>query len=103
MNDGAGKRAEHNSNWFWWTAGIFLFLAYCNYSGRDQRSEPTGATAGMSYAQASAYRDCMVSSRGYNQSDYAQSDICRKSALGYGGGANCHTEWDGRANATICE
>lgn len=103
MNDEAGRRTEDNSNWFWWTAGIFLFLTYCNYSGRDQRSESTGATAGMSYAQASAYRDCMATSRGYNLSGYAQSDLCRRSALGYGGGEACHTEWDGRANPTICE
>jgi hypothetical protein len=97
------KRDVGGSNWAWWIGGIFLLLAYCNYSGRDQRSEPTNATAGMSYAQASAYRDCMEASRGYNLSDHAQSDICRKSALGYGGGADCRTEWDGRANGTICE
>lgn len=98
-----GEPAKGWPKWIWWPAGILLFLAYCNYSDRDQRSEPTNATAGMSYAQASAYRDCMASSRGYNLSGYAQSHICRNSALGYGGGADCRTEWDGRANATICE
>ena len=103
MSNEVGKPAKENSNWFWWTAGVFLFLAYCNYSERDQSSEPTNATASMSPAQAGAYRDCIATSRGYNLSEYAQSDICRKSALGYGSGANCHTEWDGRANATICE
>lgn len=103
MGNEAGKLAKEDANWFWWPAGIFLFLAYCNYSGRDQGSEPTNATAGMSYARASAYRDCMASTRGYNLPRNAQSDVCRKSAVGYGGSANCHTERDGRANGTICE
>lgn len=103
MSDEAGKRVEDNSNWLWWTAGIFLFLAYCNYSGRDQQPETATVPAGMSYAQATAYQDCMTSSGGYNLSENAQRVICRKSALGYGGGSDCHTAWDGRANGTICE
>lgn len=89
--------------WVWWAAGIFLFLAYCNYSGRDQRPEPPNATSDMSYSQASEYRRCMELSRGYNLSDYVKSDTCRKSALGYSSGLECRTEWDGRANSTICE
>ena len=89
--------------WIWSIGGVSLILAYCNYSGRDERAEPTSATADMSYSQTSAYRDCMEASRGYNLSDYAKSDICRKSALGHGSGSDCHTEWDGRANPTICE
>lgn len=103
MTDGPEKREKDDSNWFWWTTGIFLFLAYCNYSGRDRPSEPANATAGMSYSQASAYRDCMASSRGYNLSDYAQSDMCRRSALGLDDNLDCRTEWDGRANPTVCE
>ena len=102
MSDEAKRHAD-DSNWFWWVAGIFLFLAYCNYSGRDQRWEPTDATAGMTYAQATAYQDCMESSRGYNLSDYAQSDICRKSALGFDNRIECHTEWDSHANPTVCD
>lgn len=30
MSDEAVRCGEDDSNWFWWTAGMFLFLAYGN-------------------------------------------------------------------------
>jgi hypothetical protein len=97
------ERAEGWPSWIWWAGGLFLLLAYCNYSDRDRRAEPQNATAGMSVGQTIAYRECMASSRGYNISDYAKSDICSKSALGVDTSPNCHTEWDGRGNPTVCD
>lgn len=103
MTDQPGKGEGGSSNWLWWTLGVFLLLAYCNYSDRDERPESANATAGMSYGEISEYRKCMDSSRGYNVSDYVKSDMCRKSALGYGTGSNCRVEWDGHANAVVCD
>lgn len=103
MTNQPEKGEAVRSNWLWWTLGVFLLLAYCNYSDRDERPEPANATVGMSYGESSEYRRCMESSRGYDLSDYVKSDTCRKSALGYGAGSNCHVEWDGYANATVCE
>lgn len=102
MTDVPKKGEDGGSNWLWWTAGIFLFLAYCNYSERDHRSEPGDATVSMSYAQASAYQDCMETSRWYG-SDHERSGMCQRSALGLDDSLDCHTEYDGRANPTVCD
>ena len=69
-------------SWVWWAGGIFLLLAYCNYSGRDERLAPPRALVGMSARQVDHYRDCMNNSRGFNLSEYAKSEMCRRSALG---------------------
>lgn len=97
-----GKRGDDSSNW-WWVFGVVLLLAYCNYSGRDQRAEPAASVSGMSARELTAYRDCMKSTGSYNLPGSAQSDICRKSALGLDDKPNCRTDWDGRQNPTTCE
>ena len=82
---------------------MFLLLAYCNYSGKDDRAAPAQATAGMTASQGLEYRGCVERSSYANLSDYSLSQMCRQSALGQVGSAKCHTEWDGRANPTVCE
>lgn len=103
MKNEFGKTNDGGANWAWWVGGVFLFLAYCNYSDRDQRGEPDNAAAVLTVSHAVAYRECMESSSSYNISDYAKSDICRQSALGIDTDSDCHTEWDGRGNPTVCE
>lgn len=89
-------------SWIWWAGGIFLLLAYCNYSERDRRAAPANPTLGMTSAQAARYQDCMSRSGGYNLSDYTLSEMCRRSALDLDSDLECGTEWDGRANPTVC-
>lgn len=102
----ANESEKHNdgkSNWLWWTGGILLLLTYCNYSERDQRPEPANASTGLSATEMIAYRTCMGSSGAFSLSEYAKSEMCRRSALGLDRGAECRVEWDGRANPTVCE
>jgi hypothetical protein len=94
---------QGNLNWVWWAGGIFLLLAYWNYSDRDTRAAPANATAGMTSGQVLVYEDCMSNSRAYNLSGYTESSMCRSSALGLDSKLDCHVEWDGRANPTVCE
>ena len=103
MSNQRSKGESGSSDWAWWTGGVLLVLVYLNYSGRDHRPEPSNAVVGMSARETLAYRSCMRSSGPYNLSGAAQSDLCRKSALGVGGGQRCHVDWDGRSNPTVCE
>lgn len=101
---GSADQSGTKGNWVWWTSGLFLLLAYCNYSDRDQRPESTtNALVGLTAGQAAAYRECMSGSAGYNISDYSRSHICSQSVAGLDTGLKCSVEWDGRNNPTVCE
>lgn len=89
-------------SWVWWAGGIFLLLAYCNYTDRDQRPAPANATLGMTSGQIAEYEDCLRRSSYGSLSDYTKSEMCRRSALGLDSALNCETEWDGRANPDVC-
>lgn len=100
---GADSPSSSRSKLIFGGCGIALFLALGTYIGRDQSLAPNDAVEGMSAYEALAYRDCMERSASYSISEYAMSDICRKSALSLDTNLDCHTEWDGRANPTECE
>lgn len=103
-NDTATQSDDQgNLQWLWWAGGIFLLLAYCNYSEKDERAEPVDALVGMSAPQIVEYQQCMTNARGYNLSDFTKSSMCRQSALGLDSKLDCHVEWDARANPTVCE
>jgi len=96
-------KEQGDLNWLWWAGGIFLLLAYCNYSEKDRRTAPADATLGLTSQQVLVYQDCMAHSGAYNLSDYTKSGMCKRSALGLVSRVDCSIEWDARANPTVCE
>ncbi len=87
--------------------GVALFAIFGCEDHRARRTEQLmtpAALAGLSNAEKLAYEKCIDRSFA-NIDAEAQIHLCREAALGLltESQAGCQTDWDGRANPTMCD